>query len=291
MNDQATLDPQAYLDRIESQATRYESPCGEGRMVWRLWDISGGTAPVVVLFHGGAGSWRHWIRSIEVLVQTYRVLVPDLPGLGESDFPPDGDNADAIATIVADGIDSVIGRSTTYDVVGFSFGGTMASCVGALRGKQVRSVTIIGSAGVGAQGALGSAVKLEKVRHLEGQERRDTHRINLNRLMIADPAKIDDLAILIQDWNTIRSRLRTPAISRSGAIIKAIDALQSPLNGMWGELDAPANPKGPERVASLKARKPDADVRVVPKTGHWAAYDSPEVVNPWLLEMLARTRP
>ena len=146
-------------------------------------------------------------------------------------------------------------------------------------------------AGVGAQGALGSAVKLEKVRHLEGQERRDTHRINLNRLMIADPAKIDDLAILIQDWNTIRSRLRTPAISRSGAIIKAIDALQSPLNGMWGELDAPANPKGPERVASLKARKPDADVRVVPKTGHWAAYESPEIVNPWLLEMLARTRP
>ena len=291
MNDQATLDPQAYLDRIESQATRYESPCGEGRMVWRLWDISSGTAPVVVLFHGGAGSWRHWIRSIEVLVQTYRVLVPDLPGLGESDFPPDGDNADAIASIVADGIDSVIGRSTTYDVVGFSFGGTMASCVGALRGKHVRSVTIIGSAGVGAQGALGSAVKLEKVRHLEGQERRDTHRINLNRLMIADPAKIDDLAILIQDWNTIRSRLRTPAISRSGAIIKAIDALQSPLNGMWGELDAPANPKGPERVASLKARKPDADVRVVPKTGHWAAFESPEIVNPWLLEMLARTRP
>jgi pimeloyl-ACP methyl ester carboxylesterase len=291
MNDQVTQDPQAYLDRIESQATRFESPCGDGRMIWRLWDISGGTAPVVVLFHGGAGSWRHWIRNIEVLVQTYRVLAPDLPGLGESDFPPDGDNADAIATIVADGIDSVIGKSTTYDVVGFSFGGTMASCVGALRGKQVRSVTIIGSAGVGAQGALGSAVKLEKVRHLEGQERRDTHRINLNRLMIADPAKIDDLAILIQDWNTIRSRLRTPAISRSGAIIKAIDALQSPLNGMWGELDAPANPKGPERVAALKARKPGADIRVVPKTGHWAAFESPEIVNPWLLEMLARTRP
>jgi hypothetical protein len=30
---------------------------------------------------------------------------------------------------------------------------------------------------------------------------------------------------------------------------------------------------------------------VVPKTGHWAAYESPEIVNPWLLEMLARTRP
>ena len=291
MNDQVTLEPQLYLDALEAKAVRSESPCGTGLMVWRMWDTSGGTAPVVVLFHGGAGSWRHWVRNIPVLMQTYRVLVPDLPGLGESDFPPDGDDAFAIATIVADGIDSVIGAGTSYDVVGFSFGGTMASCVGAIRGKRVRSVTIIGSSGVGALASLGSSVRLEKVRHLQGQERHDTHRVNLNRLMIADPAKIDELAIVIQDWNTIRSRLKTPAISRSGAILTALDQLQSPLNGMWGELDAPANPKGPERVAALKARKPEADIRLIPKTGHWAAYESPEIVNATLLEMLGRTRP
>lgn len=288
MNDQVSLDPQTLLDQMENQATRFETPCGSGRMVWHLWDRSGGTAPVVVLFHGGAGSWRHWIKTIPVLAETYRVLVPDLPGLGESDFPPDGDDAFAIAAIVADGIGAIVGKDTTFDVVGFSFGGTMASCVGALRGRQARSVTIVGSSGVGSPG---SAVRLEKVRHLEGQERRDTHRTNLNRLMIADPAKIDDLAIAIQDWNTVRSRLKTPAISRSGAILTAIDQLVSPLNGMWGELDAPANPKGPERVAALRERKPDADIRLIPKTGHWAAYESPEIVNATLLEMLARTRP
>ena len=288
MNDQLIEDPQTIVDRIQAEAARYETPCGEGKMIWHLWDQSGGTAPVVALFHGGAGSWRHWIRTIPALVPTYRVLVPDLPGLGESDFPPDGDDAFAIAAIVADGIDAIVGAGTSYDVVGFSFGGTMAACVGALRGKRVRSVTIIGSSGVGA---MGSAVNLEKVRHLEGQERRDTHRTNLNRLMIADPAKIDDLAILIQDWNTVRSRLKTPAISRSGAIMKAIDQLQSPLNGMWGELDAPADPKGPERVATLRAHRPDADIRLIPKTGHWAAYESADTVNAILLEMLARTRP
>ncbi len=288
MNDQLTEDPQTVVDRIQQQATRFETPCGDGKMIWHLWDQSGGSAPVVVLFHGGAGSWRHWIRTIPALVPTYRVLVPDLPGLGESDFPPNGEDAYAVATIVADGIDAIVGAETTYDVVGFSFGGTMAACVGALRGKRVRSVTIIGSSGVGA---LGSAVNLEKVRHLEGQARRDAHRTNLGRLMIADPAKIDDLAILIQDWNTVRSRLKTPAISRSGAIMKAIDQLQSPLNGMWGELDAPANPKGPERAATLRAHCPNADIRLIPKTGHWAAYESADTVNAILLEMLARTRP
>ena len=288
MNDQVIEDPQLILDRMQNQATRHETRCGDGKMIWHLWDQSDGTAPVVALFHGGAGSWRHWIRTIPALVATYRVLVPDLPGLGESDFPPDGDDAFAIASIVADGIDGVIGAATAFDVVGFSFGGTMAACVGALRGERVRSVSIIGSSGVGA---LGSAVKLEKVRHLQGQQRRDTHRVNLGRLMIADPAKIDELAIRIQDWNTDRSRLRTPAISRSGAIMRAIDQLRSPLNGMWGEFDAPANPKGPQRVATLRAHCPDADIRLIPNTGHWAAYEAADTVNGMLLEMLARTRP
>ncbi|MDR3536894.1 MAG: alpha/beta fold hydrolase [Acetobacteraceae bacterium] len=287
MNDHVTQDPQALLDRLDAAATRYETPCGTGRMVWRLWDTSGGTAPVVVLFHGGAGSWRHWVRTIPVLAEQYRVLVPDLPGLGESDFPPDGDNADAVAAIVADGIDAIIGIETRYDVVGFSFGGTMAACVGALRGKRLRSVTIVGSSGVGP---LGSAVELLKVRHLEGEERRETHRENLNRLMIADRNKIDELALLIQDWNTVRSRLRTPSLSRSGAILRAIDRLQAPLNGIWGELDAPANPQAPKRVAALRERCPSADIRIVPGSGHWVAYEAPETVNAMLLEMLARTR-
>ncbi len=288
MNDQLAEDPQTILERIHSQAIRHETPCGEGRMVWHEWDISCGTAPVVTLFHGGAGSWRHWIRTIPALVPRYRVLVPDLPGLGESDFPPDSEDAFAISQIVADGIDSIVGSDRTYEVVGFSFGGTIAACVGALGGKRVRSVTVIGSSGVGAPG---SAVKLEKVRHLEGQERRDTHRINLSRLMIADPDKIDDLALEIQDWNTVRSRLHTPPISRGGAIMRAIDRLQSPLNGMWGDLDAPANPKGRERVAALRAHCPDADIRLIPNTGHWAAYESADTVNAILLDMLARTRP
>jgi pimeloyl-ACP methyl ester carboxylesterase len=281
-------DPQTILDRIQAQATRHETACGDGRMVWHMWDQSGSTAPVVALFHGGAGSWRHWIRTIPALVRQYRVLVPDLPGLGESDLPPVADDADAIAAVVASGIDAIVGTDVSYDVAGFSFGGTMAACVGAQRNRRVRSVTIIGSSGVGVPGSM---VTLEKVRHLQGQARQDTHRINLSRLMIADPAKIDDLAIAIQDWNTVRSRLRTPSLSRSGAILRALDRLQSPVNGMWGELDAPANPRGPERAAALRARRPEADIRLIPGTGHWAAYESPDAVNPILLDMLARTHP
>jgi pimeloyl-ACP methyl ester carboxylesterase len=288
MNDQVTEEPQILLDRLEAQSVRRETPCGDGTMVWHIWDHSDGKAPALVLFHGGAGSWTHWARNIPVLSQTYRLLVPDLPGLGDSAFPPNGDDAEAVAEIVAAGIDAILGPDGKYDVAGFSFGGTMASCVAALHGDRVRSVTIIGSSGVGP---IGSAVQLLKVRHLQGQERVDTHRINLNRLMIADPTKIDALALEIQDRNTVRSRLKTPTLSRSGALWRALDKVHVPVNGIWGEKDAPANPRAPERIAAMRERRPDADVRMIPGAGHWVAYEAPETVNAMLLEMLGRTRP
>jgi pimeloyl-ACP methyl ester carboxylesterase len=255
-------------------------------MVWRMWGDA--HSPVLVLFHGGAGSWRHWAHNIDVLSQTYRLLVPDLPGLGQSAFPPVGDDAMAVATIVAAGIDRALGPDVGYDVAGFSFGGTQATCVGAIHGARVRSVTIVGSSGVGPPG---SAVELMKVRHLTGQERVEAHRTNLNRLMIADPLKIDELALAIQEWNTRHSRLKTPTLSRSGALPNALKQVVSPVNGIWGELDAPANPRAPQRVAALRALRPDADVRMIVGAGHWVAYEAPEQFNAMLLEMLKRTRP
>ncbi len=64
MNDRVELEPAAFLDRLERTARRTETPCGDGTMVWRSW----GEGPTLVLFHGGAGSWRHWAHNIDVLL-------------------------------------------------------------------------------------------------------------------------------------------------------------------------------------------------------------------------------
>ena len=278
-------DPQAFLDRLEAAATRMETPCGDGSMVWRAW----GEGPVLVLFHGGAGSWRHWAHNIDDLSRDHRLLVPDLPGLGESAMVPEPETAEAVAEVLAQGIDIILGPDTTYDVVGFSFGGTAASCLAALHGVRVRSLTIVGSSGVGPSG---SQVQLLKVRHLTGEERVEAHRTNLNRLMIADRAKIDALALLIQEWNTRHSRLKTPMLSRSGAILKALEATRDvTLNGIWGELDAPANPRAREREAALRALRPDVNFHMIAGAGHWVAYEAPAEFNATLRKMLSRTRP
>ncbi len=280
----AAESPAETIARFERSSTRVETPNGTGKMVWHIW----GSGPVLALFHGGAGSWRHWIHNIEVLSKHYRLLVADLPGLGESDDPPNGDDADAVAAIVAAGIDAIIGTEETYDVAGFSFGSTMAVCVAAQKGKRVRSCTVIGSSAIGPSGSM---IELLKVRSLAGEERVAAHRTNLNRLMIADPEKIDALALVIQEWNTMHSRLKTPTLSRSGALMRALEHVHVPVHGIWGEFDAPANPRATERVKVMRELRPDADVHLIKGAGHWVAYEAPEEVNAMLLKILARTRP
>ena len=94
-----TEDPAVFLERLEGAAQRTETPCGDGTMVWRSW----GAGPVLVLFHGGAGSWRHWAHNIDDLSRECRLLVPDLPGLGESAMVPEPETAESVAAVLARG--------------------------------------------------------------------------------------------------------------------------------------------------------------------------------------------
>ena len=59
-------------ERLRAQATRRETPCGTGSLVWHVWGETRPGQPPVVLFHGGSGSWTHWVRNIEPLVAAGR---------------------------------------------------------------------------------------------------------------------------------------------------------------------------------------------------------------------------
>ena len=72
------------VEKLESDADQIFTPLCDGKMVWHLW----GSGTPLVLLHGGSGSWSHWVKNIEELSKHYRLLVPDLPGLGDSDNPP-----------------------------------------------------------------------------------------------------------------------------------------------------------------------------------------------------------
>ena len=111
----------AFVDGVAAEAIRVETPCGDGKMVWRIW----GAGPPLVLFHGGYGSWTHWIRNVLPLSRSFTVIAPDLPGLGESATPPEPHTAEGLASILVGGIDLVLPRREPLHLAGFSFGGVL----------------------------------------------------------------------------------------------------------------------------------------------------------------------
>ena len=56
----------------------------------RLSYLVAGQGPAVILLHGYAETSRMWRPIIPVLAKNFRVIAPDLPGIGDSGIPADG---------------------------------------------------------------------------------------------------------------------------------------------------------------------------------------------------------
>jgi pimeloyl-ACP methyl ester carboxylesterase len=281
----STEAPQAMLARLEAASRRVETPCGEGVMAWRIWGAE--AAEPLVLLHGGSGSWRHWILNIEALARRRLVVCPDLPGLGDSAMPPHAETPAPIAAVVRQGLTQVLGGGAgrPYDLCGFSFGALLSGHIATQAGPELRSVTLVGA---GALGLPRPRTELLKVRDKTGEARIAAHRHNLATLMLADPARIDALALLVQEWNTEHGRFRSRGFARSASLREAIAGARAPVALLYGERDAIAWPEVEQRFESLRAVQPEAWTGVIPGAGHWVAYEAPEAFDAMLLDMLRR---
>ena len=269
----------AYVEGIGAEAERIETPCGDGALVWRRWGAGG---PPLVLLHGGYGSWMHWVRNVIPLSRQFTVYACDLPGLGESATPPEPWTAAGLAEIIVTGLDIVLPRGARPHMAGFSFGGVIGGVVAAQLGDRLEGFIVVGSNGLGLER---SPTPLERVAAGAGEEQEfATHRYNLNQLMIADPAKIDELALYLQKTNHARARMRSRRFSRSGALIEALPQIKARLDGIWGERDATAYPHVDERARILRGVQPGARFAVVPGAGHWVQFEAAGRFNQLLAE-------
>ena len=274
--------PAAQVARLAAAGRRIETPCGDGVMVWRIW----GEGEPLVLFHGGFGSWTHWLRNIPVLSRRYRLIVASLPGLGESDDAPMPHTPEGIAAIAAEGIARILPAGERFHLTGFSFGGLIAGHVAASFGESCRSLTLVGAGGLGLKRS--AMRKLVSWRHIEDEAGRlAVHRENLEILMIADPARIDDLAIHLQAENAARGRVNSPTIAMTDTLARKLPLVRARLAGIWGERDAAAMEDLPARARLLRGIQPQAPFIVIADAGHWVQYEAPDAFNEALLEVLA----
>lgn len=280
--DTQARDAAAFVHGLAQQGHIHTTDVDGCRIVWRRF----GAGPHVLLVHGGHGSWLHWARNIEALAARHTVWVPDLPGFGASDDPPDGEMATLVATLAA-GFGQLPVDGPVH-LVGFSFGGLTASYLASAL-ANVRSLALLGPGGHG--GVRRQTIDLVDWRRAaDATALAEAMRHNVAAFMIADPAKIDALALLAYTESCRHTRFRSKQISRAGGLAAALDAFQAQAGGTvliaYGEHDVTADPAGV--LAALAEGRPGREGAVIDDGGHWVQYEAHDAVNALLLDWLAR---
>jgi pimeloyl-ACP methyl ester carboxylesterase len=271
----------ALIDTLDKASTRRTTPVGDGDLVWRIW----GNGEPLVLLHGGTGSWMHWMRNVEDLARDYMLLVPDIPGSGESASLALPTSVEAVAAGLLAGIDLILGPDRRFAVTGFSMGGLISGFVTKLAGDRVTTLVLVGAVGTTAR--RGELAPMKSWRRLPTDEaKRDAHRTNLEILMVHDPNAVDEPALYMQFHNAERSRMRGKHINHTGDLSHTLPHFNGRLASIWGERDATAGPYLEERREKLAQFKPDASFDVIPGAGHWVQYEAPDAFNALLRKRL-----
>lgn len=282
--------PQEVLDALLTRCHETRTSFGDGHVVWRIWGYSEKALPILVLLHGGSGSWNHWVRTIPALEPYYQIIVPDLPGCGNSDLPPQPIDVESIATILSNGLDVVVVDDRSFDLVSFSFGGLLSGLIARAQARRILSLTIVGSPILGLN-RDGPANDLTAVPpNLPLSEAAPIYRSNLEKLMVKNPEKVDDLAMALHMANMKRVRLRSRGIARRSEMANNLRGVPCPMNFIFGEHDVTLRPDLAGIRDYVQKNYPESTFHVIPDAGHWVQYESSKEFNELLLGVLAEGR-
>lgn len=252
--------------------------------VWHVWGEA--HHPAVVLLHGGSGSWTHWVRNIAPLREAgWRVLVPDLPGFGDSALPASCLDTDDLPPHLHTGL-MQLHAERPVSLVGFSFGGMTAALWLAAYPQDAQSLVLVGAPGLGL--TVPERIALKGWRHLPTAEAQaQVHRHNLMALMLQQQDNLDDLALDLHTANVQRDRMPRRRLSSSNIVAQTLPTLRVPVSAIYGEHDALYRGRLPELHAAMQSMPAHwGQWHTVPGAGHWVQYEAAEYFNAVLAQVL-----
>jgi 2-hydroxy-6-oxonona-2,4-dienedioate hydrolase len=278
--------PISELHSLNTAAIRHALPFNDGHLVIRQW----GSGTPVVLLHGGSGSWKHWVKNISALVKSGRtVLVPDMPGFGESAAPLIGQDADVLPEPLELALDQIIPK-LPYELVAFSFGSMVAAQMVVRHPERISKLVLSGSPALGINELR--PFKLRPWNDLpEGPARDAIHRHNLGVLMLSSIAAVDDLALYIHSSNLNADRMKRRRLAYTDFLLQLLKQIHCPVFGIWGALDVLYRDNH-EAVQKALGQAPNFQgLEFIAEAGHWAQFERPEQFNGALLNALNQPLP
>ena len=266
-----------YLSAIEKNCNKVLIKSKDSKVCWRSW----GKGKPLILLHGGYGSWAHWIKQAIPFSKNYNVLIPDMPGFGESEDLTLPHTPEKISANIAETLLKLISPEETPIICGFSFGGLIAGHLSynlIERGLNPEKLILVGPGGLGAK--RGEMRKMI-ARHskMSEEEIYQAHKINLEILMMHDATKVDDWSVHIQKQNTDAHRIKSRPISSTDTLARILEKQDVPLFLLWGEKDASVGVYLEDRMSILRDINSKVRFHVEYNLGHWIMYENDVIFN------------
>jgi len=241
--------------------------------------LEGGRGEALVLLHGFNGDADHFGRLARHLTGHFRILAPDLPGFGETEYTGAVDyRIEAQAESVVRWMDRV-GIQRCY-LGGSSMGGYIACAIAARHPERIRALWLLAPGGV-------ESVPLSPLFQEIAEER---HNPLVIRNM-ADFRRLTDFCFVHPPWipGPLARFLATRAAARaiehqrafdairfdSASAETLVDGLKIPVLIVWGRSDQVLNPAGAQVLAQ---RLEKSEILMLPDTGHLPMLENPRTV-------------
>jgi pimeloyl-ACP methyl ester carboxylesterase len=266
--------------------------------------VSAGEGEPVVLLHGWPSTWYEWRQVIPLLAARFRVIAPDLRGLGDSSRPPAGYDKKTVAADLWQLLSGTLGLSR-WHLVGHDWGGPVAFALAAAHPEAIRTLTIVDVTvpGIGPDISQGGK-RWHHAFHMtpdlpealvQGRERAYLswfyESFSWRRGTFA-AADIDEYLRTYSQPEALRAgfafyRNIPNDIADNRALLASGLRLEMPVLAVGGGREE-ARGRGREPEASLKVIADDVTGAVVPDCGHFVPEEQPEALAALLLDHFAK---
>ena len=283
---------------VRERVPRTESVVEVGHR--KLFVTEAGSGDPVLLLHGGgpgATGVSNYSRNIDVLADRFRVIVPDLPGYGQSSkdidhTDPFGDLAFAIRGLLDE-----LGIEKAH-LVGNSYGGAAALRLALDRPDKVDRLILMGPGGVRTTRALPTKGLNALFDYYGGDgPSREKLATFIREYLVYDGAAVPDELIDLRYEASIQPEvvanppLRRPSPAALRTLLRMDFTRDRRLARLcarppWSSGGRTTRSTAPRAASSLARTMPNCDLYLAARTGHWVQWERPDLFNSLALNFL-----
>lgn len=212
-----------------------------------------------VLFLHGAGGIPGWIPAFQTLADSYDLLVPDHPSFGKSDQPDWLDDMNDLAMFYMDFIDE-LGLDGVH-LVGQSLGGWLALEIAVRNCSKLKSLTLVGSAGIRIKGKPIADIFMMDPDDLTRELFVDQ---SFAERILAAPVTDEQMDIQVRN-RVSTARLGWQPRLFNPALRKWLHRITVPAHVIWGDSDRIIDPAYAAEFGKVLG---GAEVTMIEKAGH-----------------------